>query len=148
MTSTAAAPVRSNPLVAVAAASAGLALAVTAIGIVEPLRDREVGPSWSEWILFDIPVIVTTTVLVFLLVVRRGLARGNPTLIRSALVLGVIAVLSLAVFWSGLPCVLAGGTGLCAVEARARGAGLAGTIAALGMAAFTVAIAGVAAFGG
>jgi len=49
-------------------------------------------------------VIIVVTAAVFLFVVR-GAARGNPG--RRSLILGILGVLSLAVFWAGVPVVLA-----------------------------------------
>jgi hypothetical protein len=141
MITTVSAPTRSTPLIPTALASAGLALALTAMGTAEPFRDSDVGPAWDEWFLYNAPVIVAATVLVFGVITRRALPGDVGRLARTALVLGILSVASLAVFWTGLPAVLAGATALCAVQARARGAGPAGPIAALGLSAFTVAVA-------
>ena len=48
---------------------------------------------------------------------------SSPTAARTALVLSVLGVLSIAVFWSGLPPVLAAGGALLGWGARERTAG-------------------------
>lgn len=65
--------------------------------------------------LVVVGIVLVAAAVVFGLVVRTA-DRGNAA--RRAVVLGVLAVLSLAVFWAGLPPVLAIGAIACALAAR------------------------------
>jgi hypothetical protein len=80
---------------------------LTAIGTFYAGDDH----SASDW-FFTVGVVVVAAALVFGLVVRTA-ARGNPG--RRSAVVGVVAVLSLAVFWAGLPVVLAAAAVACAL---------------------------------
>ena len=124
------------------ALSAGTAVLLTAIGTFwSPLADYEPTPtSTSEVLAYLVVVagIAVATAVVFGLVVR-GASPANAT--RRGLVLAVVALLSLLVFWTGLPAVLAGGALCCATLAgtRSRGAVIAAVLAIL--------VVGVAVFG-
>lgn len=59
--------------------------------------------TWSELITMS-ALIVVATALVFTLVVRPALARESAG--RKALVLSILAILTVPAFWSGLPLVL------------------------------------------
>jgi len=137
MITTSAGTVRPIPIPA-ATASAGLSAVLTAIGASEPFRDSDVTPDWGAWAASNLPIILGSTVLVFGFV-HRIVERGGPALARSAVVLAVLSVLSLTVFWSGLPCVLAGGAILAAHEARSQRTSRTATTAALGLAVAAVA---------
>lgn len=145
MISTSVGTVRSISTIAAATASAGLAVALTAIGTAEPFRDSDVAPAWGAWAAFNLLTILASAVLVFG-PVHRIIRRGGPTAARTAVVLAVLSVLSLGVYWSGLPCVLAGGAILAAHEARKHGTSRAAAALVLAAAAIAGAIA-VALFG-
>ena len=70
----------------------------------------------STW-LICVGIAVVTALVVFGLVVRTAPSGNAP---RRALVLGVVAVLSVAVFWAGLPAVVAAGAVACALLDRDR----------------------------
>lgn len=70
----------------------------------------------STW-LFSVGIAVAAAVVVFGLVVRTA-ARGNAG--RRALVLGVVTLLSIAVFWAGFTPVIAAGALACALVDRDR----------------------------
>jgi len=138
MITTSAGTARPIPTIPAAATSAGLAAVLTAIGTSEPFRDSDVAPDWGAWAALNLPIILGSTVLVFGFV-HRMLQRGGPALARSAVVLAGLSVLSLTLFWSGLPCVLAGGAILAAREAIRHRTSRAATTAALGLAVAVIA---------
>jgi hypothetical protein len=138
MISTSVGTVRPISTIAAATASTGLAAVLTAIGTAEPFRDSDVAPAWGAWAAFNLLTILASAVLVFGLV-HRIVRRGGPTVARTAVVLAVLSVLSLGVYWSGLPCVLAGGAILAAYEAGKHGTSRAAATAALGLAAAAIA---------
>jgi len=81
--------------------------------------------------------------IVFWLVVPRVERFG-----RGALILAIVGVISLVVFWTGLPPVLAGGAALLALIARERGTETGMATGALVLAGLTVIAAAVVAFVG
>lgn len=127
-----------------AAVSAGLSLVLTAIGTFwSPLADYEATHSADDLVSYGIVVaiIAVAVAVVFGLVVRKAEpARGR---VRTA-VLTVLSVLSLAVFWAGLPMVLAGGAACLAMEhPRSLGSRLVlGVCALVGAVAVWAALAG------
>ena len=100
---------------------AGLAVLLSAIltGIMIA-RNTNDGPAWRVGLVLA-AFVLTFTALVFGLVVRRVLARNSARASAwAALVLGTVAVLSLAVFWLALPPVFAVAALALARDARDR----------------------------
>lgn len=125
---------------------------IAAIGVVASLIATAVGTFWDvagndgrdnshtfgEY-LFTVGVIAVTAAIVFGLVVRTA-AEANPG--RRAAILGVAAALSIAVFWAGLPLVLAAGSLACALSERDKLGGFgAGSKIGLVLSALTTAFA-------
>ena len=99
----------------VAAAAIALAAALAAWGT---FGEDHAEP--GEYLIV-LAIIVVGAVVVFGWAVPRW--ASSPTAARTALVLSVLGVLSIAVFWSGLPPVLAAGGALLGWGARERTAG-------------------------
>lgn len=99
-----------------AAVSTGLALVLTAIGTFwSPLSSYPGGRFEDEivpWLAMNVPLVLVCAGVVFGLVVRTAPADGGR--IRTV-VLAVLAVLSLAVFWTGWPVVFGAGAACCAL---------------------------------
>lgn len=116
-TTTPGAPNRSTRL---AIAGLLLALAATAVGTFLDLTGNE--PDNSTAGEADAYLATTGMALVFLGLAYglgvRGAAKGNPS--RRSGILGVLATLSVAVFWSGAPFVLASAALACALVDRDR----------------------------
>jgi len=94
---------------------------LTAVGTFLDLTGNDThgksgGEQLSEWLVV-LSVSAVVAALLFALVVRRA-ATGDAG--RRSLVLGVLALLSVAVFWSGLPSVLAAAAVGCALVERDR----------------------------
>ena len=104
-----AAPSRTPLLIAL---GLGASAVLTAIGNFGGDTDHSV----SEW-LITVAVAAVVAVVVFALVVRTA-ATGNPG--RRSAVVGVVGVLSIAVFWAGIPMVLAAAATACALIDRDR----------------------------
>jgi hypothetical protein len=105
-------PVRSWTLWA--AVGAGIAIVLTAIGtFVDFVGEDSADDSFSDFWPLAV-FIVVAALLVFGLLVRTA-SPGNAGI--RALVLGVLAALSIVVFWSGLPAVLAFAAVACALLA-------------------------------
>lgn len=117
------APSRTPLLAAVALAVAAVLNALGSFG-------GEGDHSWGDF-LFVLVLSAVATALVFGLVVRTATADSGG---RRALVLGVLAALSVAVFWAGVTVPLAVGALACALVARdggrAGGAAVAGSVLA------------------
>ena len=106
-----------------AALGAGVSVVLTAVGTFWNITGNE-SPDY-DFVSEYLPVagiIVVATALVFGLVVRGAEGRGAGI---RALVLAILSFLSLAVFWAGLPAVLAFGAVACALAARGGSGGLA-----------------------
>jgi hypothetical protein len=126
---------------------AGLAVLLSAIlSVILIARNTNDGPAWRVGLVLAAFVLAFIGV-VFGLVVRRVLRRGSARASAwTALVLGILTVLSLAVFWLALPPVIGVAALVLARDARDRrpfrGEAIAVTgavLAALGMvAAFAV----------
>lgn len=100
-----------------AALGAGTAAVLTAIGtFVADVSEGAEPHTMSDW-LTVLAIIAVATVVVFGLVVRTA-AQGDAA--RRSLVLGVVAILSVVVFWAGLTPVLAAAAVACALQARGR----------------------------
>ena len=100
---------------------AGLAVLLSAVltGILIA-RNTDDGPVWRVGLVLA-AFVLAFTAIVFGLVVRRVLARNSARASAwTALILGVVAVLSLAVFWLALPPVFAVGALALARDARDR----------------------------
>ena len=116
---------------------AGAALVLTAVGT---FKDASVGQGWREYGI-TAAVVLVVTALVFWFVVRT--ANASNAGVRS-LVLGIVAVLSLVLFWLGLPPVLAAAAIACALVRREQGdrpGGAATTGIVLGVAVLVVDVA-------
>lgn len=102
-----------------AALGAGISLVLTAVGTFWDVsgNDTAAHDGLSDY-LPVVGVVAVATVLVFGLVVRTATPASAGT---RSLVLGVLSVLTLIVFWSGLPAVLALGAIGCAAVARVSG---------------------------
>lgn len=106
----------SNAWPAFAAAGAGLSAVLTAVGTFWDLTDNE--SSSAESLGEYAPVlgiIAVATAIVFGLVVRTATPASAPG---RALSLAIVGLLSTAVFWAGLPAVLAAGSMACALVDR------------------------------
>jgi hypothetical protein len=98
-----------------AALGAGLALVLTAIGTFgDRAADGTAKHGWEEYAVV-VAIIALATALVFGLVVRSATPANAGT---RAIVLAVLSVVSILVFWTGLPPVLAFGAIACAMKSR------------------------------
>src|SRR3954462_4061653 len=95
-----------------AALGAGIALVLAAVGTFWNLNAGSTNDRGMREFLVVAGIILVATAVVFGLVVRTA-AQGNAG--RRALILAVLGVLSIVVFWAGLPSVLACGAIACAV---------------------------------
>jgi hypothetical protein len=100
---------------------AGLAVLLSAIlSVILIARNTNDGPAWRVGLVLAAFVLAFTG-MVFGLVVRRVLRKGSARASAwTALVLGVLAVLSLAVFWLALPPVFGVAALVLARDARDR----------------------------
>jgi hypothetical protein len=113
----------------------------TAVGTFWDLTDNESSNEHSigEYLVV-LAIAAVALAVTFGLVVRTASA-GNPG--RRAVILGVVGFLSVAVFWAGLPSVIAAGAVACALAQKDRDERLtAGSKAGLALAALTVLAAG------
>lgn len=115
-----------------AAVSTGVAAVLTAIGTLwSPLADYEATRTTDDIISWLVVAAIAAVgaALVFGLVVRTTPAGGGR--VRTP-VLAALAVLSLAVFWTGLPVIFAGASVCCALaNPRALGSRIAIVLAVL-----------------
>jgi hypothetical protein len=118
-----------------AALGAGLGIVLTAVGTFWDLTNNESGkPDGFSEFLPVVGIVIVATAVVFGVVARRP----SPA---KALGLGIAAVLSCVVFWSGVPSVLAAGALACAfgsprlTRASKAGIGLATVATVLAIAA-------------
>lgn len=103
------------------------------------------GPVWRVSLIIGIAVAILTTA-VFGLVARRTLAKNSPaSSTRAALILGIVAVLTNAVFWMAVPPIFGVAAVALMVDARDRRpfrhawlASLAGALGVIGTAACLV----------
>ncbi len=118
-----------------AALGAGLALVLTAVGTFGDLvGDISTEHGWGEYAAVA-GIIAVATALVFGLVVRTATPANAGA---RAIVLGVLSLLTVLFFWTGLPAVLGFGAIACAVLSRSRLAK-----AAMALAGIAIAAAGV-----
>ncbi|MDQ1604821.1 MAG: hypothetical protein QOE01_2666 [Actinomycetota bacterium] len=108
---------RRSRLVPVAVASTVLAAVLTLIGTFEPFHSTSTSTTHDarDWLVL-LAFIVVGAVVVFG-ISARVLSRPGPH-DTAAIVFGAMGVLSVAVFWTGLPSLLAGGAVVCAADAR------------------------------
>ncbi len=121
------------------AAGGGIALGCTLIGQYVETPWKASGPgAWGVdfggnggWASLAV-LVALVTVAVVLVGLATARARVAPPLraARRALVLAVLGVLTVVVFWTGAPAVLAGGATGLALDARRRAGRLPGTAAA------------------
>jgi hypothetical protein len=126
---------------AVAARAAATALMLIGTYVHTPYKAKGPG-EWglSTQDLSQVPLLVGFAVVgaavVFGVVVARGLRTAPQRTARRSLIVAGIGVVSIAVFWTGLPVILAAGATTLALDARRRLGRLPGTaIAALVLAA-------------
>jgi hypothetical protein len=100
-----------------AALAVALSIVLTVVLIV---RDTDSGPAWRVGLVLAAAIAVTAAV-VFGLVVRRTLAKADPrSSAKTALTLGILAVVSFIVFWMAVSPILGVGALLLARDARDR----------------------------
>lgn len=121
---------------AVAAVSVAIAIALAAIGAFRGDDDHAL-----RYFLIVCAVILVAAAIVFWVIVPRIDRLG-----RGALIVAGIGAVSIALFWLGIPPVLAGGAAFLALGARQRGTETGMATAALVLAALTVVAAAVIAF--
>jgi hypothetical protein len=122
---------------AVAAALAALALMLIGTYVHTPYKAKGPG-EWglSTQDLNQVPLLVGFAIIgaavVFGVVVARGLRTAPQKSARRSLIVASVGVVSIAVFWTGLPVILAASAATLALDARHRLGRLPGTaIAAL-----------------
>lgn len=118
-----------RPVPRIAAAAAGAALLLMLVGtyVDTPFKTSGTG-RWalvSEGqgigeLLLIVAFAAVGAAVVFGVVVARGLRRAPQGAARAALVVAVVGLLSLAVFWTGLPAIVAAGAAVLALDARNR----------------------------
>lgn len=123
-----------------AAIGAGTSLVLAAVGTFTDLTGNDSGSNNDLGdFLPVVPIIAAAAALVFGLVVRTATASNAAN---RALALAVLGLLSVAVFWAGLPAVFAAGAACCALISKGTGARFSGkATASLGIAAITLALA-------
>ena len=125
-------PVTASPRWPLAAVlGAGAALVLTAVGT---FKDESGVEGWREYGITSAVVLVVTAI-VFWLAVRTANASNAGA---RSLTLGIVALLGLALFWLGLPAVLAAASICCALVRREQD-GRFGAAAATGTAISAVA---------
>ena len=123
------------------------AIVLTAIGtFVAP----DSGNSDSNWMYVPfVVVLAAVTFAIYRYGVRPAESREDiRARTKAAVIFGGCAVVSVAVFWTGLPTVLAAAAILLAYDARRAGASDAATYAAFGLGALSIVGAVVLAFTG
>jgi hypothetical protein len=98
-----------------AAAGVGAALVLTAVGTFWDLTGNDTGP--ADDLVDFLPVIGVVLVAA---AITFAVVTHKPTATTS-LVLGILAVLTVVVAWTGLPCVLAAGSAATALAQPSRG---------------------------
>jgi hypothetical protein len=103
--------------VLLAVTGAALAIVLTALGTFADITGDESGNDGFRDYFPVIIIVLVVSAIVFGLVVRNA-ESGNPA--RRSLILGIIAFLSIGVFWAGLPSVLAAAATATALIDRDR----------------------------
>lgn len=98
-------------------------------------RAELTGEKLTEYMLLVL-VILVVTVLIFWLVVRRALGSDRPG--TAGTVLSALGIVSVVVFWSGLPAILGTGGAFLGMEARDATAGRGWALAAIVLGAAAV----------
>ena len=142
-TSTHRPPANTRQVAAFAVAGTVTALALTAIGTIGGDNDRY---DTTDWLTLNVPIVLVTGALVFGLVVPRINRGARPA--TGALVLGVLALVSIVAFYLGLPTILAAAAAACAAAARTRRGWTAATAVAVALAITATAAAVVLALTG
>jgi hypothetical protein len=126
------------------AAFTGIALAVV-LTTIGTFHDASEDDTWRRTII-TVGLILVTAAIAFW-AVRRVLGRDTDRVARASVVMGVLAFLSLVVFWAGPPAVLASAAAVLALAARDRRGGSLGPgpAVALVLSGITVVLAAVAA---
>jgi hypothetical protein len=122
----------------IAVGSIALAIVLVAIGAYSGDDDDA-----TRYFLIASAIAIAAGVILFWVIVPRVRRPGL-----GGLIIGILAVLSLAVFWLGLPSPLAGAAAVLGLAARESGSETGKGNAALALAAITVVAAVVAAFVG
>jgi F0F1-type ATP synthase assembly protein I len=101
--------------------SAAIAVALSIVSLIALLaRDTNDGPVWRVSLIVGAAIAIVTWV-VFGLVARRTLAKSSAkSSTRAALVLGILAVLSIVAFWMAVPPILGTAAVALAIDARDR----------------------------
>jgi hypothetical protein len=103
-----------TPLLAAFGVAASAVL--TAMGTFWDLTDNEEGSNHGAGDYFIVLGIIAVAVAIVYGLVVRNAGAGNPG--RRAAILAVVSVLSIAVFWAGLPMVLVSGVVACALAEK------------------------------
>ena len=119
-----------------AAASVALAIVLLAIGA----SGGDEGYDWS-YLLVASAITIAVAVVLFWVIVPRITRPGL-----GGLIIGILAVVSLVVFWLGLPSPIAGAAAVLGLAARESGSEAGKGTAALALAAIAVVAAVVFAF--
>ena len=120
----------------IAAASVALAIVLLAIGAYG--GDEE---DATRYFLVASAIAIAVALVLFWGIIPRITRPG-----RGGLIFGILAVISLVVFWLGLPVPLAGAAAVLGLAARERGSETGKGTAALALAAISVVVAVVFAF--
>jgi hypothetical protein len=101
------------------AATAAVGLSIVSL-IVLLIRNTNDGPVWRVGLIVGV-LIAALTAVVFGVVVRRVLAKRSPqSSSRAALVLGVLAAVSIVAFWLAVPPIFGVAAMALALDARDR----------------------------
>jgi hypothetical protein len=137
-------------LLPIAVAAGTVALVLMLIGTYLSTPYKAKGP--GEWRLSthdlnQVPLLVgfalVGAAVVFGVVVARGLRTAPRRTARRSLLLTAVGVLSMVVFWTGLPVILAAGAATLALDARRRLGRLPGTATAALVLAALITVAAV-----
>jgi hypothetical protein len=134
--------------IAVAAALVALVLMLIGTYVQTPYKAKGSG-EWglSTQDLNQVPLLVgfagAGAALVFGVVVARGLRTAPQQTARRSLIVASVGVVSILVFWTGLPVVLAAGAVTLALDARRRLGRLPGTATAALVLAAVITVAAV-----
>lgn len=125
-----------------AALGIGAALVLTAVATFWDVTGNDsAGNDQADTYPFVVGIVAVTAAIAYGLVVRTA-AKGAPG--RRSLITAVVAFLSLAAFWSGVPVVLASASVACALVDKDRRGALGGQAkVATALAALTVVLAAV-----
>jgi hypothetical protein len=100
---------------------AGVAVVAMALVVYGAYGDSQANSSQKSAVPFLLVIVAGAAAVVYGLLVplaQKSRARGSAAARRWAIGLGVVAVLSLSIFWSGLPLILGGAAALVGAEGR------------------------------